>query len=320
MTAEGKAGDVRAVENGAGVAIPQRDAVLIDRFITSLKVEGNYSEHTLDAYRSDLEGFIEWLLSRGADLFLVKHRQARAYMSALGNDGYAKTSINRKLSAIKSFYRWLVVEGELDADPLSTVSGPKKERRLPRRLVAEDIARLLGVWDTGEAKGVRNRAILELLYASGARISEVASMNVGDVDFAERQIKVLGKGSKERIIPIHDMAARTLEIYLGAPRQELASASKTHADTLFLSSRGNPMSAAAIRRMFKESLALAGLDENLTPHDLRHSFASDLVEGGADLRTVQELLGHASLSTTQIYTHLSASHLKEAHARAHPRG
>ena len=292
---------------------------LLDRFITALQVEGNYSAHTLDAYRSDLEGFFTWIDGRGIDLLSVRHRQIRSYMNGLSGDGYAKTSINRKLSAVKGFYRWLVVEGILEADPLSTVSGPKKDKRLPRRLMAADIAKLLGVWDTGEAKGLRNRAILELLYASGARISEISSMNAGDVDFKERQIKVLGKGSKERIIPIHDMAVRTLELYLRQSRPELAAAGRTHTDALFLSTRGNPMSSAAVRRMFKESLELAGLDDSLTPHDLRHSFASDLVEGGADLRTVQELLGHASLSTTQIYTHLSAAHLKEAFAKAHPR-
>ena len=295
-------------------------AALLDAFISALALEENYSPHTADAYESDLQGFLDWVEEKGLDPLKVGHRQMRSYMSLLGREGYAKTSINRKLSAVRSFYRWLVVEGTIESDPISAVSGPKRDKHLPHRLMAADIAKLLGVWDTADPKGARNRAILELLYASGARISEVATMKVGDVDFAEQQIKVLGKGSKERIIPIHPMAARTLEIYLAGARREFAAKSREHTDALFLSTRGNAMRADAIRRMFKESLDLAGLDATLTPHDLRHSFASDLVEGGADLRTVQELLGHSSLSTTQIYTHLSAAHLKEIHARAHPRG
>ena len=296
------------------------DDALVADFIASLTAGGNYSAHTVDAYESDLADFRAWLDERGTGVLKVGHRQMRSYMSSLSAAGYARTSINRRLSAVRAFYRWLVVEGVIESDPISAVSGPRKEKHLPHRIMAPEIAKLLGVWDMADEKGARNRAILELLYASGARISEVASMGVGDVDFAEQQIKVLGKGSKERIIPIHPMAAHTLRSYLATARPALAAKSRQHTDALFLSTRGNAMRADAIRRMFKESLELAGLDSSLTPHDLRHSFASDLVEGGADLRTVQELLGHASLSTTQIYTHLSASHLKEAHARAHPRG
>lgn len=294
---------------------------LADRFLTSLAREGNYAPHTVDSYASDLDGFLAWADEQGIDPIRMKHRQLRAYMSYLNERGYARSSINRKLSAVKRFFRWLVVEGELDADMLSVVSGPKKAKTLPHRLMPADIAKLLDVWKGAEPVDMRNRAILELMYASGARISEIATMNLSDVDFELQQIKVFGKGSKERIIPIHPMAAHTLALYIRSARGALAAkGSSSPVQALFLSTRGNPLSSDAIRKMFKQTLSAAGLDDSLTPHDLRHSFATDLVEGGADLRTVQELLGHASLSTTQIYTHLSASHLKDVHARAHPRG
>ena len=294
---------------------------LVDRFLSSLSREGNYAAHTVDSYASDLDGFIAWCAEKGIDPIGVSHRQMRAYMSHLDESGYARSSINRKLSAVKRFSKWLVVEGEIEADAISVVTGPKKAKTLPHRLMPEDIARLLDVWSGQEPEDMRNRAILELMYASGARISEISGMHMQDVDFEQQQIRVFGKGSKERIIPIHPMAAHTLVSYARTARGQLLSKSTGAVpDALFISSRGKAMSADSIRKMFKQTIARAGLDESLTPHDLRHSFATDLVEGGADLRTVQELLGHASLSTTQIYTHLSAAHLKDIHARAHPRG
>lgn len=294
---------------------------LADGFLASLAREGNYASHTVDSYASDLDGFLAWAEGKGIDPIRVTHRQMRSFMSHLDEEGYARSSINRKLSAVKRFSKWLVVEGEIEADAISVVSGPKKAKTLPHRLMPEDIARLLEVWNGDEPVDMRNRAILELMYASGARIAEIAGMRIPDVDFEEQQIRVFGKGSKERIIPIHPMAAHTLLLYIRGARGALAAKAKgLPTDALFVSARGKAMSADSIRKMFRQSIAEAGLDESLTPHDLRHSFATDLVEGGADLRTVQELLGHASLSTTQIYTHLSASHLKDIHARAHPRG
>ena len=302
------------------IELTPRDSDFLESFLRSIRIQSNYSEHTANAYKSDIEGFVAWIYDRKGDLLTVNHRQIRAYMNSLSQNNYAKTSINRKLSSIKTFYKWLVQEGHLAADPLSVVSGPKKDKRLPHRLSADDIAKLLAVWSDDDPESLRNRAVLELMYASGARIAEIAGMDVADVDFAQQQIEVMGKGSKERIIPIHPMAASTVKCYIYSARPQLVANAKEATNSLFLSSRGNPFSPDAIRKMFKKSLACAGLDQNLTPHDLRHSFATDLVEGGADLRSVQELLGHASLSTTQIYTHMSAGHLKEVHARAHPRG
>ncbi len=292
---------------------------LEQRFLDSLGAARQYSQHTIDAYGSDLDGFLDWMCANNVNMLEITHRQMRAYMGFLNSQGYAKSTVNRKLSAAKSFYKWMVEDGELDASPLSVVSAPKKPKALPRRLIPADVAKLLGAWREGDAKSVRNQSILELMYASGARISEISGMNVADVDFSQRQIRVFGKGSKERIVPIHDLAAGSLEDYMKNARPELAAKSRQQTPRLFLSARGNPMSSAAIRKMFKETLQLAGLDSSFTPHDMRHSFATDMLEGGADLRTVQELLGHSSLSTTQIYTHLSAEHLREVYAKAHPR-
>lgn len=302
----------------AGSSEPQEE--LLERFVHYLEVERNYSAHTVSAYRSDLSGFFEWAGEKEIPIVQISHRQVRSYMGALEKSGCAKSTINRKLSAIKSFYRWLEVEGEIEATPISAVSGPKKPKSLPRRMVPEDIAKLLRAWDGDDARSLRNKAILELMYASGARISEIAGLEVGDFDFAEQQIKVMGKGSKERIIPVHSLAVDSARAYLDDARPELQAKAKTSTKVFFLSTRGNPMSADSIRKMFKQSLERAGLDSSYSPHDLRHSFATDMLEGGADLRTVQELLGHSSLSTTQIYTHMSAAHLIDVHAKAHPRG
>lgn len=292
---------------------------LEERFLSFLELARRYSKNTVDAYRTDLDGFIEWLSNNDINLLEITHKQMRTYMGFLNAQGYSKNSINRKLSSAKSFYKWLVSDEDIKASPLSVVSAPKKIKALPRRLMPNDTAALLSVWQDNSAKALRNQAILELMYASGARISEISGMCVLDVDFAQRQIKVFGKGSKERIVPIHDFAIESLKIYISSARPQLEARSKQTSSQLFLSTRGNPMSAVAIRKMFKDTLELASLDINFTPHDLRHSFATDMLEGGADLRTVQELLGHSSLSTTQIYTHLSTEHLKNVHAMAHPR-
>ena len=257
------------------------------RYLSSLKVERNFSDHTVDAYESDLADYVDWLEKRELDALNITHRHMRSYLSFLNGEGLARSTINRRLSAIKGFYKWMVVVGVLDADPLSAVSGPKKEKTLPHRIPAADIAKLLDVWSGDAPESLRNRAILELMYASGARIAEIAGLEVRDVDFLSHQIKVMGKGSKERIIPVHQMAIVSLRRYLDVARPELVANAQSPTNSLFLSSRGNPFSTDAIRKTFKKSLRESGLDGKLTPHDLRHSFATDMLEGGADLRTVQ---------------------------------
>jgi integrase/recombinase XerD len=292
---------------------------LVDSFLTALRVERNLSPHTIRAYGCDLADLCAWMRRAGLVLGDIEHKAIRRYLAEMGRARYSRSTINRRLSAIKAFFAWLVELGRLPSDPLSVVSGPRQSRQLPVTLVTEDVKRLLAVSDTTTPAGRRNQAIIELLYASGARVSEVAGLRVSSIDFAQMQVMVFGKGSKQRIVPLHRTALRTLHEYLTMARPEFAARAKRPTDVLFLSTRGTPMSADAIRKMFKQALRLAGLDASLSPHDLRHSFATDVLDAGADLRSVQEMLGHASLSTTQIYTHLSTSRLKEVHSRAHPR-
>ena len=292
---------------------------LIDSFLLMLRVERNLSAHTIRAYGVDLSDLSRWMEREHLDVERFDHQAARHYLAEMARGRYSRTTINRRLSAIKTFFSWLVEIGELKNDLLSVVSGPKQPRRLPSTIVAEDIERLLKVSDVSTPTGLRNQAIIELFYASGARISEMAGLTVRSVDFSQMQVTVFGKGSKQRIIPLHRLALRTLHEYLSLARPELARHTDQPSDSLFLSTRGKGMGADAIRKMFKAALRQAGLDDSFSPHDLRHSFATDLMENGADLRSVQELLGHENLSTTQIYTHLSIGHLKAVHDQAHPR-
>ena len=199
------------------------------------------------------------------------------------------------------------------------MSGPKIAKKLPNRLAADEVLKILNFWDKSDAESMRNSTILELIYATGLRISELSDLRKADLDLAERQLKVLGKGSKERVLPLHDRAVDKLLNYLNVARPELSGDLIGGSDFVFLSKKGKQYKSDAIRKMFKLTLSLVGVGTDYTPHDLRHSFASDLLEGGADLRTIQELLGHTSLSTTQVYTHLSAAHLKDMVKKTLPR-
>jgi integrase/recombinase XerD len=295
------------------------DQRLVDGFLRSLEVERNFSVHTVRAYSTDLAAFLAWLERDAITLGAVNHRIMRRYLANLDRAHYARRSINRRLSAIKAFYLWLVDTGVAADNPISVVSGPKQPKGLPHRIGTEDMARLLAVNDVTTPHGARDQAILELLYASGARVSEIAALRLHDIDYPRSQMTVMGKGSKERVLPLYPLAVASLRRYVEDARPLLAARLATPVDTLFLSNRGRAMSADAIRTVFKRCLCAAGLDSALSPHTVRHTFATELLENGADLRSVQELLGHASLTTTQIYTHLSTAHLKEVHAKAHPR-
>ena len=298
----------------------------LESFCLSLSAERNASPHTIRAYRIDLEDFLRWARRAKVDPLAATHRQLRRYLGELDRAQYQRTTVNRRLSSIRGFYRWLSVNGLIEEDPASVLQGPKIPKRLPKVIRPREMARLLGLYDTKDAQGnvreqspedMRNLAILEFLYACGARVSEASGLTLEGVDFAQGQVKVFGKGSKERIIPLHDMALSAMRTYLLLARPKLLKGGES--DYFFVSTRGNQMSPDAIRKMFKESVRTAGLSEDLTPHDMRHTFATDLLSGGANLRSVQEMLGHASLSTTQIYTHVSVERLKSAHAQAHPR-
>lgn len=304
-----------------------RMETLVEDFGESLRIERNASPHTVRAYRVDLHDFIRWTYREKLDPLCMNHRQLRAYLAELDRAQYSRKTINRRLSALRAFYRWLNITGQTQGDPASILQGPKLSRTLPHQISSTDMAKILSVHGKrGENRKQRNQtysdyrdqALLEFLYACGARISEASSLKVIDVDFTESQVRVFGKGSKERIIPLHFMAAESMRGYFQVARPNLLEGKES--PYFFVSTRGNKMGTDAMRKMFKATLRAAGVDESLSPHDMRHTFASDLLEGGADLRSVQEMLGHASLSTTQIYTHLSPERLMEVHHRAHPRG
>lgn len=289
-----------------------------DRFIGYLEDVRGLSPHTVRAYAGDLASFISWAEREGVDPASISHRELRSYLADLSRARYSETTINRHLSAIRSLYRWLVHEDIVKQDSAAAIASPKLPKTLPKTMSDADVSAILSSIDASDRVGLRDRAFLELLYASGARIAEMARLTVDDVDFAEAQVKLFGKGGKERIVPLYAHALGAARAYLQQGRPQLASATKP-TRAFFLSTRSNPMSTDALRTVFERRIRAAGKDAALTPHAMRHTFATELLGGGADLRTVQELLGHESLSTTQIYTHVSIDRLKDATRQAHPR-
>lgn len=308
----------------------------LDAFLDSLRFEENDSPHTIRNYRCDLLDYLRWAHRRNVDPLQVTHKQARRYLGELDAAKYSRATVNRRLSALKSFFKWLNSMSIIDTDPVSSLQGPKKAARLPKSISAADMDKLLSLHESRiaefeegsleQAKEIRDQAVLELMYACGFRISEVSSLQLSDVDFGSMLVKVMGKGSKERIVPMHQTAGRSINRYLNQSRPILeaqttvASTADDAKGNLFLSNKGGRYSPESIRTMFKNSLADAGLDMALSPHAMRHSFATDVLSGGADLRSVQEMLGHSDLSTTQVYTHISTDRLKDVHHQAHPRG
>lgn len=302
---------------------------LADNFLSYLARVRNYSPNTAAAYAQDLDCFLIWASNCGIDVLQATHRDFRRFLSSLSGAGYAKTTVNRRLSAVRSFYSWLVREGVIESNPAAVVSSPKLPKPLPHVLSQEDVEKLLKCADASTPAGALDAALVELLYASGARIGEVASLDVDRIDFSDKSVRLFGKGSKERIVPLYPAALRALDAYLaharpvllanhkgGLTAEEAADAQRA----LFINAHGARMSERSLRARFEKLLARAGLAGMATPHTMRHTFATEVLDGGADLRSVQEMLGHASLSTTQIYTHLTPERLREVSLQAHPRG
>lgn len=286
------------------------------------RIEG-LSPETSRAYASHLDAYLGWTRRAGVDGMGAGVRDLRRYLAELRRARYAPRTVAAHLSAVRALYRWMSLEGLVEADPASALSSPKLPRQLPRALTAEQVDALMAAPDRGEPEGLRDAAMLELLYASGARISELAGLTTASVDAGGRCVRLFGKGSKERIVPLYRRALDTAGAYLATARPKLAARSRTAGqpgDALFVSSRGRAMGADALRDRFRRLAAAAGLPAGTTPHAMRHTFATDLLAGGADLRSVQELLGHADLGTTQLYTHLTPERLQGAVARSHPRG
>ena len=292
-------------------------------FLDYLTFERNVSPNTIIAYRDDLESFTGFLcndyFTLGRDqleLRRVDHLAVRSYLAHLSRRKLSRSSIARHLSTLRSFFKYLVREGVVDANPARSVATPKREKHLPAVLQTSDVALLLEQPDTSTTLGVRDAAWLELLYASGLRISELTGIDLDDVEMHARLVKVRGKGSKERIVPFGTKAQTALRAYL-AVRGELIRDVEEQA--MFVNYRGERISTRSVRRLFDGYVRDASLRAGVSPHTLRHSFATHLLNAGADLRGIQELLGHASLSTTQKYTHLNDWQLIAVYKKAHPR-
>jgi len=292
-------------------------SVHVDRFLAHLRTERNVSPQTLRAYSSDLARYLEWTEREGADPLGSDPRILRRYLAELDRAKYARRTIARRLSAVRSLFAFLNREGVVAHDPAAVVSTPKLPARLPRVVPADILAALLDAPDVATPSGLRDRALLELLYATGARVSEVSNIDLAELDLAGGQVRVTGKGDKQRILPLHREAVERLQAYLRGGRGKLRP--KAGEDAVFINRNGARLTDGGIRRMLHKHLDVLGAASGITPHSLRHTFATHLLEAGADLRTVQDLLGHVALSTTQIYTHLGVRRLQRVHKDAHPR-
>jgi len=290
---------------------------LFGNYISYLEAERNASPYTVRNYTTDLLGFFQFLRAKGiGSLKEVDRHVLRDYLAQLMEQGFVKMSIARKLSAIRSFYRYLLREGIVSASAVADTSSPKLDKRLPSFLSEEEINRLLEAPDLSNPGGQRDRALIELLYASGLRISELVNLNVEQVNLDSNEIRVWGKGSKERMVLMGKPAARALSVYLSQGRPKLLGNRKSSA--LFLNRYGGRLIERSAQRILDKYANLAGIEKRVYPHLLRHTFATHLLDGGADLRVVQELLGHASLSSTQIYTHVTQSQARKVYLSAHP--
>jgi integrase/recombinase XerD len=306
--------------------MPARDALAhqIQRFLDHLTIERGLSVHTVAAYRRDLERYATFL--RGArgitDARRVDERAVTAHVAAVSastyGDGrsYRASSVVRALSSVRAFHRFLLKDGKISSDPTSAVIRPKLPRSLPKPLSVDDVARVLAHPDRS-AKGLRDRAVLETLYGAGLRISELVGLDVDDLDLQEGSVRVLGKGGKERDVPIGRYARDAISAYLTRVRPQIVTARSRSA--LFLNLRGGRLTRQGCTGIVQQHAAGAGIRKKVSPHTFRHSFATHLLEGGADVRVVQELLGHASVATTQVYTLVTREHLREVYFTSHPR-
>jgi integrase/recombinase XerD len=290
----------------------------IDEFIDGLWLEHGLAQNTLEAYRRDLRLFGQWLRERGSALDGARENDLQAYMGARLSQKGKATSANRRLTVFKRYYRWALRERRIDADPTLRLVPARQALRVPKTLTEKQVEDLLAASDLGTPLGLRDRAMLELMYASGLRVSELVGLKAFDLSLNDGVLRVLGKGSKERLVPFGAEARRWIERYLHEARDEILAGQQT-AD-LFVTARGAGMTRVMFWVIVKKCALAAGIRSPLSPHTLRHAFATHLLNHGADLRAVQMLLGHADISTTTIYTHVARERLKQLHAQHHPRG
>ena len=283
----------------------------IEKFVRYLEIEKNYSAHTVINYKLDLQGFNKFIA--GTDLEKIDYLDLRKYLAVLKEKNFRNRTVGRRLSALRSFFRFLCREGYIKTNPILMLSSPKLEKHLPSFMTEEEVYRLI---ESAFAKtqkdllGLRDRAILEVFYSSGLRISELVGLNLEDIDFISGILKIRGKGKKERIVPIGETALAAVRKYLDKRKRQT--------DALFLNNHNRRLSTRGVRFLVVKYLKASGMKPGVSAHTFRHSFATHLLNRGADLRTVQELLGHANLSSTQIYTHLTTDKLKSVYDKAHP--
>ena len=299
-------------------AVSEEALQVIEQFTDAMWMERGLSRNTLSAYRNDLSGLAVWLQKQGRTLLAARRQDLLAYLSDRVNDGAKPRTTARLLSSMRRFYRYQIREGQLQEDPSVRIDTPRIGRPLPDTLSESEVEALLDAPDEQDTLGLRDRAMLELLYACGLRVSELVGMTTDQASLTQGVVRLVGKGSKERLVPMGEEAVDWLQYYLDESRPDLAAGSS--AKQLFITRRGKGMTRQAFWYRIRHYAVKSGINKPLSPHTLRHAFATHLLNHGADLRVVQMLLGHSDLSTTQIYTHVARERLKDLHAQHHPRG
>ncbi len=314
-------GDIAQAEGDGNIAAHAGDINFEESFISYLRYERNMSPETIRAYEKDLHQFLRFF-SRDPGTATppteITPLQVREYLSYLRDKNYQKTTVVRKLATVRSFYKCLLRKGYMTGNPLADIPTPKVEKKVPHFLSTEEVEKLLNAPHGNSFQSVRDRAILETLYSTGLRVSELTALNVADIDFNSEILKARGKGDRERIVPLGSFALQAIKRYLEV-RSQVPNINEKDPDALFLNRFGDRLSSRSIRKIIDKYIKVTGLSEKTSPHTLRHSFATHLLNRGANLRTVQELLGHKHLSTTQIYTHVTTDAVKQAYEEAQPR-
>lgn len=291
----------------------------VEDYLRYSQIERGLSANTITSYRQDLTAFINFLKKEHLKTWPTKALDIDAFLAQQRDLNKATSSISRLISSLRKFYQWLVRQNIQKINPMLEIDSPKKRRSLPVALTVDEINHLLDQPDTNKKLGLRDRALLETLYATGIRVSELINLKFNDLHEELKLIKVFGKGSKERLIPISEVALSWIDSYKEKVRDPLILKVGQNCDFIFLNSRGTALTRQAVWQIIKKYCNMAGIQKNVTPHTLRHTFATHLLENGADLRVVQEILGHSDISTTQIYTNLSQKHILQVYAKTHPR-
>ena len=289
----------------------------IDKFIEYLKYQRNYSDFTCNNYKKDLNEYNSFILSNKINYKNMDYNDAKEYVIYLNKKNDAKSTISRKLSSLRTFYKYLVLNNKVESNPFLLVSSPKKEKRIPKFINYNNMEEILNVPNIKTKEGQRERVILEVLYASGVRVSELVNIKLKDIDFSNKNILIFGKGSKERLVSFGDYALEYINLYLKEGRNLLLDGVKS--DYLIVGKKSEKLTTRRVEQIVDDIIKRTSIKLNITPHMFRHTFATHLLDNGCDLLVVQELLGHASLSSTEIYTHVSNEHLREVYLKCHPR-